>query len=47
MYINERKAECIVFNQIKCDLKSLNNQKMKCVDDFFYQRSWIKSCKMI
>ena len=45
LHINETKTEYMIFNQDGGEIKSLGDQKLKCVDDFVYLSSWINSCK--
>ena len=45
LHINEMKSEYMIFNQDGEEIKSLNDHKLKCVDDFVYLGSWINSCK--
>ena len=45
LHINEMKTEYMIFNQDSREVKSLGNNKLKCVDDFVYLGSWINSCK--
>ena len=45
LHINETKTECVIFNQDSGEIKSLNDHKLKCIDDFVYLDSWINSCK--
>ena len=35
----------MIFNQDGGEMKSLDDHKLKCVDDFVYLGSWINSCK--
>ena len=43
LHINEMKTEYMIFNQDSGEVKSLGNNKLKCVDDFVYLGSWINS----
>ena len=45
LHIYETKTEYMIFNQDGGEVKSLDNHKLKCVDDFVYLGSWINSCK--
>ena len=45
LHINETKTEYMIFNQDGGEMKSLDDYKLKCVDDFVYLGSWINSCK--
>ena len=45
LHINEMKTDYMIFNQDSGEMKSLGNNKLKCVDDFIYLGSWINSCK--
>ena len=45
LHINEMKTDYMIFNQDSGEMKSLSNNKLKCVDDFVYLGSWINSCK--
>ena len=45
LHINETKTEYMIFNQDGGEMKSLDDHKLKCVDDFVYLGSWINSCK--
>ena len=45
LHINETKTEYMIFNQDRGEIKSLDDRKPKCVDDFVYLGSWISSCK--
>ena len=45
LHINERKTEYIIFNQDGAEIKSPDDHKLNCVDDFEYIGSWINSCK--
>ena len=45
LHINETKTEYMIFNKDGREMKSLDDHKLKCVDDFVYLGSWINSCK--
>ena len=45
LHINETKTEYMIFNQDRGEIKSLDDRKLKCLDDFVYLGSWINSCK--
>ena len=45
LHINEMKTEYMIFNQDGGEIKSLDEHKLKCVDDFVYFGSRINSCK--
>ena len=45
LHINETKTEYMIFNQDGREIKSLDEHKLKCVDDFVYLGSRINSCK--
>ena len=45
LHINETKTEYMIFNKDGGEMKSLDDHKLKCVDDFVYLGSWINSCK--
>ena len=45
LHINEKKTEYMIFNQDGGEIKSLDDHKLKFVDDFVYLGSWISSCK--
>ena len=45
LHINEKKTEYMIFIQDGREIKSLDDHKFKCVDDFVYLGSWINSCK--
>ena len=44
LHINKYKTEYIKFNQGKGDLKALNGESLKNVDDFLYLGSWMDCC---
>ena len=44
LHINNSKTEFIKFNQGEGDLKALNSEYLKNVDDFLYLGSWIECC---
>ena len=44
LHIYETKTEYMIFNQDGGEVKSLDNHKLKCVDDFVYLGSWINCC---
>ena len=44
LHINNSKTEYIKFSQDEGDLKALNGESLKNVDDFLYLGSWIDCC---